>query len=116
MDAFSLTDADIKVAHALGIEPKAVAMLKYTHGRKGLAGVALFANAPGSEPYPGKRATSPFPKATDWKPSNPGTLGTEPEADADDDEVDTDENLRTAIGIVFPDGSSNRTRRKKVKK
>ncbi len=38
----SLNDADIKVAHAMGIDPKAVAMLKYKFGKGGLAsGVAL---------------------------------------------------------------------------
>jgi hypothetical protein len=39
----SLNDADIKFAHALGVDPKAVAMIKYKHGRGGLSGVTLHA-------------------------------------------------------------------------
>jgi hypothetical protein len=71
---YSLTDADIHVARALGIELNAVARLKYASGASGMAG--KFA----------------------------GTF----KADADDNDA-------VAIGVVFPDKTTNRTRRDEVK-
>jgi hypothetical protein len=43
-DEHSLNDADIRVARAMGNDLKAVANIKYKHGRRGLAGVALHAD------------------------------------------------------------------------
>ncbi len=42
-DEHYLNDADIKVAHAMGIDPKAIAAVKYRHGRRGLSGIPLIA-------------------------------------------------------------------------
>ena len=106
-----LNDADLRVAHAMGIDPKAVAFLKFRHGKGGLAGVALFK----ADGLP----RSPFPPAE----SIPGDTGLAGGADDEDDpegealEADPDENLREAkraakrkrkaaerdpIGVVFP--------------
>jgi hypothetical protein len=61
-----LTEADIAVARALGVNLKDVSALKYAHGQGGLNGVALLAD---------ERSKSPFgtlpPK---YVPTNPGLL------------------------------------------
>jgi hypothetical protein len=49
--SISLNAADIKVAHAMGIDPKAVAMLKYKHGAGGLANVALLGADTTASPF-----------------------------------------------------------------
>jgi hypothetical protein len=77
VSTFCLNDDDIRVARAMAIDPKAVAMIKYKHGSGGLAGVPLL--------------------------SNPD----------DDGEADPG-NLHIELGVIFPDGSNNRSRRKKV--
>jgi hypothetical protein len=124
----SLTDADISVAKVMGNDLKAGAQMKYRHGAGGLAGVALFANAPGSEPFPGKRQSSPFPDSPGWKPLKGGEETDEllrkkiAVAPADSD----DENPRTVLydpvddtypdegmSVRFPDGSTSISKRKK---
>jgi hypothetical protein len=117
-DSLSLNDSDIRVAHAMGIDPKAVAMVKYKHGKRGLAGVSLH----GGSGLP----RSPFPPAK----SIPGDTGINP-GDMDDELVKTvlepensdDEDVKDPAGIVgppmrvlFPDGSSNESRRKRKEK
>jgi hypothetical protein len=67
----SLNDHDIRVAHAMGIDPKAVAMIKYKHGKGGLCGIALFSEEK-TNPYGAK--ISPIP------PTNPGRLNDKPGA------------------------------------
>ena len=98
-DEFSLNVADVKVARSMGIELKAVAHLKYKTGKGGLANRALSA-ADTSSPY-----GTPPPT---YKPTDPGLI------DDEDDEDDEDEDNQT-IGVVFPDKTTNRSRRKEVK-
>ena len=108
----SLNDADLKVARAMAIDPKSVAMLKYKHGKGGLAGVALFADD--------GRASSPFPPAGKFKPTNPGKITddggvpvrtvVEPEDSDSDDLPGIGRPVRT-IGLTFPDGSTSASRR-----
>jgi hypothetical protein len=127
-DRIFLNSAEHAVAARMGLKPTDVVALIGKHGRSGLAGVALFANAPGSEPFPGKRQSSPFPPATDWKPSNPGTLGTEPvrtvvePEDSDGEDVKDPAGVsgpprRTlynpGIGVTYPDGSTSASRKRK---
>jgi hypothetical protein len=61
----SLNDADIKVAHKMGIDLKTVARLKYQHGRGGLSGVALLGKGGFLDTGLG---TGPIP------PTNPGRI------------------------------------------
>jgi hypothetical protein len=67
----SLNDADLKVAHANGIDPKAVARLKYKYGKGGLAGVGLLSMGKGGFLDTGL-GTGPIP------PTNPGWLNDAP--------------------------------------
>jgi hypothetical protein len=119
-DEHHMTEADLTVAKAMGNDLKAVAQMKYRHGKGGLAGVALFANAPGSEPFPaGPRAKSPYPNAPDWKPLKSGDETDEllrkkvvvaPENSDDEDLPGIGRPVRT-IGVTFPSGETNVTLR-----
>jgi len=46
----------------MGLDAERVRDLKRRYGARGLAGVSLHGNAPGSGPFPGKRKPSPFPR------------------------------------------------------
>jgi hypothetical protein len=102
----SLNDNDLKVAHAMGIDPKSVSRLKYRFGKGGLSGVALLSKDT-SSPY-----GTPSPN---YKPTDPGDI------DDDDSSAEADE-LPDPAGIVgqpagvrFPNGSSSKSKRKKIK-
>ncbi|MGA8643880.1 hypothetical protein [Candidatus Binatus sp.] len=114
----SLNDSDIKVARNMGIDPKAVARLKYKHGKGGLAGVALL----GKGGYLGTGlGTGPIPPTdAGWLNDEPGV----PIRDVREKENSDDEDVRRpdgsigkpvqqlGIGIVYPNGDTNVTKRK----
>ena len=93
---FCLNDADLRVAHAMGIDPKAVANLKYAHGKGGLGLRFASFKADGLP-------RSPFPPARKI-PGDTGLAGSAPDGDDDledePEEADTDKNLRDAIGTA----------------
>lgn len=104
LSTYGLREAVRRVMTAMNEDPRAGEAMLRARGKGGLVGVSLHASPPGSQPYPGKRAPSPFPPADDWRPSNPGVV----ESDEDDDDG-------LEMGVQFPDRSTNRSRRKKGK-
>ena len=112
----SLNDADIRVARALGNDPKAVARLKYKYGKGGLAsGVALLSMDGFLDTGLG---TGPIPATNPGKITAKGGVGirvvVEPENSDAEDVRRPDGSIgkpvqQLGIGIVYPNGDTNET-------
>ncbi|MGA6973803.1 MAG: hypothetical protein WBY93_19400 [Candidatus Binatus sp.] len=101
----SLNDNDIRVARALGVNLTDLARLKYTHGKSGLAGIALHAD---QNPYGAP--------ALKYKPTDPGrNLGPEPRTVVEPEDSDSENPTRVlydpVAGVVYPNGDTNVTKR-----
>ena len=106
----SLSTAERMVATALGVPLGQFFALKRAHGKGGLAGKDLMA------------LKSPFPPAGKFRPLNPGLVDDkdvrtviEPENSDDEDVRRPDGSIGRPVqglgmGVVYPDGATNRTR------
>jgi hypothetical protein len=120
-DERCLNDADLKVAHATGAGPKAVAAMKYRYGTRGLAGVSLheIIKADPTKHYPYLPPAKLLPGDSGL---NPGDLDgslvrtvIEPENSDDQDVRRSDGTVgrpvqQLGMGVVYPDGTTNETR------
>jgi hypothetical protein len=97
MDRIFLNSSEAAVAARMGLNDADVTAHIGRYGRTGFVHKALFADERPTNPYGVK--ISPIP------PTNPGLI-------ADDED---DEETQTAIGVIFPDKTTNRTKRGKNK-
>jgi hypothetical protein len=94
-----LNDADLKVAHAMGIDPKAVTAMKSAHGKGGLAVVALHTGTG----LDGFGYPSPFHPVKPVPPTNPGKItkdGGVPVKTIVEPEDSDDEMVRDPAGLL----------------
>lgn len=103
MSIHSLSTREREVCSALGISSEQFIAQR----RNPIFGRALFAESPANRPFPGKRASSPFPDAPKDFISRTSADASDDEDEEPDDEAAIDDPLgfrRGPAGVTFPSG------------